>query len=223
MALPYDESLLEAVGVNVAGVHLEHIAPWPSLQLRRLGEEQLAQLGYVGLHRSRGTVGAVIPQLLDQPIGAYRLASMDHQARQQTPALSTAQVEGPVRAEDLERAKDPKLHRHPLPRPSGRASRRVDRSLAPQLSAADRVPRRTALADAVATLRIPPIVLPRGRDVQICASVMALQLVRWSASVADEVESYRLVVVTQDEDHAVLGGPSVGHEEELAPRVLEQP
>ena len=60
---------------------------------------------------------AVSPQLLHQPVRAHRLAGMDHQARQQPPSLGPAQVEGARRPHDLERAKDPELHRHPLPRP----------------------------------------------------------------------------------------------------------
>jgi hypothetical protein len=41
---------------------------------------------------------------------------MGHQARQQTAPLRTAQIDGPRRPDDIERAKDPKLHVHPLPR-----------------------------------------------------------------------------------------------------------
>jgi hypothetical protein len=78
----------------------------------------LAQLGHVGLHRAGRRGGATFtPQLLDQPVRAHRLAGMDHQAGQQPAPLSTAQVDYPTGARHLERAKDPKIHRHPLPRP----------------------------------------------------------------------------------------------------------
>jgi len=105
---------IEAGGVYRRRVELEHVAPGSGVEAHIVAVEQLAQLGHVGLHGADRTGATVAPQLAHQAVGADRLARVGDQVRQQAPPLHASQFEASGRTGDLERAKDPKVHRHTL-------------------------------------------------------------------------------------------------------------
>jgi hypothetical protein len=73
------------------------------------------QVGDIGLQRGGRLRGWLLaPQLLDQPVQRHYLVGVHQQHRQQSALLGSSQLHRMLVVQDLQRSKDPELHR-PLP------------------------------------------------------------------------------------------------------------
>jgi hypothetical protein len=75
-----------------------------------------AQVGDVGLQRGgRLRRWLLAPQLLDQPVQRDYLVGVHQEHRQQSALLGSSQLHQMLAVQDLQRSKDPELHRPPPP------------------------------------------------------------------------------------------------------------
>ena len=111
---PLLDQVLELSGVDRVWVDPEQIARrLPDDRVRR---QQLAELRDVDLERVGRGLGRVAgPELLDQCVCRDDLVPVQEQQREQSSRLLCCELQpAAVVAFDFQRAKDPKLHRHPL-------------------------------------------------------------------------------------------------------------
>ena len=104
------------MGVNAIGIDAQLVAVLarqdePCRAVPRLLVEHLAQTGDVDLHRLRcGRGRRLLPELVDQPLGAQALVGVKDKQREQRPLLASAEGDRPVSVKDLECAKDAEVH-----------------------------------------------------------------------------------------------------------------
>src|SRR5918994_1353282 len=110
---PREREALEALGVKLAGLHVQHVAA--TARNHDVLAELLAEARDVALDGLAGRVGRLLaPQLVDQPVHGNGLAAGEQQDRQYSSLFASSERDQPPFTLSLERAQYAELdHRRP--------------------------------------------------------------------------------------------------------------